>query len=308
MTATTNNVNAAAGRVPDQADTTWLHLASAMSKRLDAAWAAGGSVGTPQGGLDTGSALAASTTYHVYLIAKIGLAITSRARAGNVATLGITGHGLGVGGTIRVAGVGFGYDGVFQVASASANTLTYSNTGSAESVQAVALALADGFDVLLSQQSVNAYPTPALPSGWTLSQCLGSVLTDANKAMRPFVQMRDEFLLATAVALSGLSTSGTASLLTVTTPAGVKTQAKLRMSSGGSAAWQYLVTSPDENDQAPGLNVCQMAAPGGATVAQAVEFTARTNTSSQVRQRAAGSASQLNGSCHGWFDPRRRLF
>ena len=59
----TNDIDIAAGSAA--ADTTpyWkMVLASAMTKRLDAAWA----VGTGNGGLDTGAI--ANTTYHVFLI------------------------------------------------------------------------------------------------------------------------------------------------------------------------------------------------------------------------------------------------
>jgi hypothetical protein len=58
----TNDIDIAAGKCRDSADGMNMVLASALTKRLDAAWA----VGTNQGGLDTGSI--ANTTYHVWLI------------------------------------------------------------------------------------------------------------------------------------------------------------------------------------------------------------------------------------------------
>lgn len=60
----TNDIDIAAGSCRDIADAANIVLASALTKRLDAAWA----VGTNQGGLDTGSI--ANTTYHVYAIAR----------------------------------------------------------------------------------------------------------------------------------------------------------------------------------------------------------------------------------------------
>lgn len=58
----TNDINIAAGSARDSTDAVNMDLASAITKRLDAAWA----VGTNQGGLDTGAI--ANTTYHVWLI------------------------------------------------------------------------------------------------------------------------------------------------------------------------------------------------------------------------------------------------
>jgi len=61
-TDATNDIDIAVGKARDITDTEDMILASALTKRLDAAWA----VGTNQGGLDTGSI--ANTTYHVWLI------------------------------------------------------------------------------------------------------------------------------------------------------------------------------------------------------------------------------------------------
>lgn len=58
----TNDIDIAAGNCADSTNVTLLTLASALTKRLDAAWA----VGTNQGGLDTGAI--ANATYHIWLI------------------------------------------------------------------------------------------------------------------------------------------------------------------------------------------------------------------------------------------------
>lgn len=63
VTDATNDIDIAAGEAATDAGASLnMTLASALTKRLDAAWA----VGTGQGGLDTGSI--ADTTYHVWLI------------------------------------------------------------------------------------------------------------------------------------------------------------------------------------------------------------------------------------------------
>jgi hypothetical protein len=61
-TDATNDIDIATGSCIDSADAANMVLASALTKRLDAAWA----VGTGNGGLDTGSI--ANATYHVWLI------------------------------------------------------------------------------------------------------------------------------------------------------------------------------------------------------------------------------------------------
>ena len=64
-TDATNDIDIATGSAIDSTNAHVMTLASALTKRLDAAWA----VGTNQGGLDTGSI--ANTTYHVYLIKRL---------------------------------------------------------------------------------------------------------------------------------------------------------------------------------------------------------------------------------------------
>lgn len=64
-TDATNDIDIAAGSARDSTDAGNISLASAITKRLDAAWA----VGSGNGGLDTGSI--ANTTYHVHLIKRV---------------------------------------------------------------------------------------------------------------------------------------------------------------------------------------------------------------------------------------------
>lgn len=59
---TTNDITLLAGSCRDSGDTEDIKLTSSLTKRLDAAWAAG----TNQGGLDAGSVT--NTTYHMFVI------------------------------------------------------------------------------------------------------------------------------------------------------------------------------------------------------------------------------------------------
>jgi hypothetical protein len=65
----TNDIDIATGKCQDSTDAASIILESALTKRLDAAWA----VGTNQGGLDTGAI--ADTTYHVWLIKRSDMAV-----------------------------------------------------------------------------------------------------------------------------------------------------------------------------------------------------------------------------------------
>lgn len=65
VTDATNDIDIAAGVAIDSTNAHVMTLASALTKRLDAAWA----VGTGNGGLDTGAI--ANTTYHVWLIKRV---------------------------------------------------------------------------------------------------------------------------------------------------------------------------------------------------------------------------------------------
>jgi hypothetical protein len=60
----TNDIDIAAGGAMDATGAYWMKLSSAITKRLDAAWA----VGTNQGGLDTGSI--GNSDYYIWLIAR----------------------------------------------------------------------------------------------------------------------------------------------------------------------------------------------------------------------------------------------
>jgi hypothetical protein len=60
----TNDIDVAVGGAMDSTGAYWIRLASAITKRLDAAWA----VGTNQGGLDTGSI--GDSDYYIWLICR----------------------------------------------------------------------------------------------------------------------------------------------------------------------------------------------------------------------------------------------
>ena len=156
----------------------------------------------------------------------MGLSVTQFSRTSNVATLTITGHPLGVGGTVEAQGIGSGIDGSAVITAITTNTVSFANTGANVGNTACA-AIANGFDVLFSRQDGHAYPSPGMPSGFTLKQCLGSVVTDSSGNNLAFVQIGDEFLLA-AMQSKTQTLSGTIGLVTLlNSPLGVKVVAHL---------------------------------------------------------------------------------
>lgn len=309
------------GRCPDDADLTYLQLAAIMLKRIDTAWAAGGNVGNRQGMLLSGSSWLASKTYHLWLIAKLGQAVTQRQRTSNVATLTVATNGLGVGNTVRIIGVGGGYDGVAALTAVGTNSISYANTGSNESVvSAAAAAIADAFDVGATQQDAQAYPGATLPSGWTAKQCLGSILTDGSKNVRPMTQYGDEFWLTTPILDVSAETTTGAKLQTLTVPLGIATQAIVLAGIQSDAAHTsanselYLMAPAQTSESAiQGRSVVQAFFTGGSgniQITNAVQVRVWTSTAAQLRanlQDTVGGGSYLIRTV-GWRDPRRRLF
>jgi hypothetical protein len=290
-----SDIQITAGRVRDDSDATNLQLAATMLKRIDTAWAAGGLVGTRKGMLLAGSSWLASKTYHLWLIGALGLAVTQFARTANVATLTITAHPLGVGGTIRVLGVGSGFDGVAAITATGANTGSYANTGADVGATAAA-ATADGFDIGATQQDAQGYPAATLPAGFTVKQCLGSITTDGSKNVIAFVQIGDRFLLKSSVAvdLSGLA------ILPV--PVGVSVEAELnaRLTTTGPNG-SCNIFSPLRN--APGATAMLFSTSG---IIYAIMARAFTDTSARVEFDLVNATVTV---CTlGWRDPRRRLF
>lgn len=63
----TNDINIAVGEAQDDANTAKLTVTTAIGKQIDASWAAGGTTGTPTGGLSSSLTLTNDTCYHVIL-------------------------------------------------------------------------------------------------------------------------------------------------------------------------------------------------------------------------------------------------
>ncbi len=296
----TRDVNVTAGRCRDTSDTTNLHLASTMVKRLDQAWAAGGIAGAPAGACDSGSK-GANQTWHVLLIAKVGLVITAFSRTSNVSTLTCAGHGAGVGSTLKAFGIGSSFDAIAAVTAATTNTVSYANTGPDVSLTSASANL-QLFDILCSQSG--AFQT--IPSSWTSKQFLGSFLTDGSGNIRGQTQIGDEFLLSNPIPNGAISApSGSRTLSGITgVPTGFKVYAHVRCWTGTGTTSNVLITSPDEADSDPNVIANMLF---GTAYTQAADLVVRTDTLARIGARATTGVN-VNLSVTGWRDPRRRLF
>ncbi|KRR21903.1 hypothetical protein [Bradyrhizobium retamae] len=155
VTDATNDIDIAAGLAADSTNAVMLRLASALTKRLDAGWAAG----TGNGMRNSGVAIA-DTTYHIYLVSKaegVGADIyahTSTAVATVITALQAESGGSGyiyarrIGSIMREGGVivPFVQDGdLFMRKTSSADVVSASNFGT--TAQTATLKLPTGIRV-----------------------------------------------------------------------------------------------------------------------------------------------------------------
>jgi hypothetical protein len=286
------------GRVSDDTDITLIQIAATLVKRLDQSWAPG----TGNGACDT-STKGNNQTWHAYAIGRTGMAITNIARTSNVASLTVAAHNLGVGSTVRVLGIGQGFDGLQVVTAVTTNTFNYSNGGSnVGSVAAPATALASGFDVLFSQ----SYPSPTMPTGYNVKQCLGSVLTNASGNIIGFVQWGDQFLWnAPPTDINLNNPNGNYS---ISVPNGVQVEAIYNafMASATGTNPNAFIYQPGTT--ASGVESMSISNSSGHNLDCAGYGRCMTNNAQQLAIVANTGATPFQLSTLGWRDWRRRLF
>jgi hypothetical protein len=164
-------------------------------------------------------------------------------------------------------------------------------------------------DVLFSTSATS----PSMPANYTRKRRIGSMKTDGSAHWVKFVQLGDEFLWGATVYDATNASLGDAlsHLITLTVPTGVQTTALYWFNVAYNSTVDYVIsTSPDQTDTAPTSSVRDFFV---STNALFVWFTKsqRTNTSAQVRLRAAQSGGgsptlTYSYSTYGWIDPRGR--
>lgn len=296
--------NVTVGRVRDDTDITNLQLSAAMTKRLDQSWAGG----TGNGACDA-STKSLNQTWHLYLIGKTGMAPTAISRTSNVATMTIAGHGLGAGSPFRVAGQGAGFDGLAVATSVTTNSITWSNAGgNVGSGAPAATATVDGFDILGSQ----AYPSPAMPSGWNAKQYLWSLHTDGSANIRPMTMIGDKCIFSSpSVDYGPLATTAGGSRLSValaSMPNHISVSAIFNAQLNSlSAGCEVLFTTLAQTDVAPGGST-NGSLTGNSSAGVAGQFEIVTDASQSIGVRASSTAATITITPIGYRNPLRRLF
>lgn len=173
----------------------------------------------------------------------------------------------------------------------------------------------DGLGDILGSTSL----APAVPVGWSGSRRICSIPREAG-VMVGIVQKGDKFLRKASIASVDVTNPGVAAVLrAMKVPTGIQVDHignwQLENAAAGVVAGA-LITSPDQNDEAPSLTVTPYLNLGGAVASSAgnsnrvhAELITRTDTSAQVRTRLILSDANCKLRCAtiGWIDDRNRI-
>ena len=156
-------------------------------------------------------------------------------------------------------------------------------------------------DILFSESATS----PTLPTNYDRTRRIGSVLTDSSANILAFSQFGDEFLWVNPIIDFSGTIGATAETKTLSVPTGLKVNAKLNLtcSKGSSDSARAYVSSFDVSDQVPSgslVSVLEATSSDGSSA----PITVRTNTSAQVRTRAAVAATSFGIATLGWIDTR----
>jgi hypothetical protein len=329
----TGTFGVAAGQAADSTNAAILNLGSAMSKTT-AAWAAG----TGNGSLDTG-AISASAWYAVFLIGQL---------SGPVATLNAIPTNGGANYAVNDTGyitTGSG-DAMYQVLTVSggiAQTVALIYPGSSGYTSGTAQATnkagsqpgsgsgltlnitavqANGTvsDILITKTTAGSAPAPALPSGYTLSRYIGSMLTDASAHWVAFIQSGDRFdwsSPSTTPDWTGVPTTSNRALETLNVPLGVIVEAIVSAGVNINNQTQFVwLSNPSAPDIAPGSTISNgaitfgMQFPNSANPAPVFQVRVITSTSGQIGVRgtstSGGGSTIVTIQAIGWVDRRGR--
>ncbi len=160
-----------------------------------------------------------------------------------------------------------------------------------------------------------------IPPGYSEFRRLGSVLTDGSKNILPFHQYGDEFWWDTSVydfgivgsgaKVSGVNPGTSAVSIALTVPPNVKVRAVFHgyyYNSTPGNTQEWYASSLDSVDLAVNFSTCIESAPFMPSNSESHGGTMQvwTNTSSQIRGRAAASGANysLNIRTLGWYDQR----
>jgi hypothetical protein len=291
-------------------------LVSAYTKNGNAAWA----LGSGQGALDVGTALAASRWYHLYLILRndtnaVDLLLSQAPSVGPIAvtatsatpavftwaggTVGLpvqNGAQIVLGGTTVPAGFTAG--------------VTYYVVGASAAAGTFNLAATQGGSALASTSTgtaVTATSNPTLPANYTQKRRIGAIRTDASSHILPFTQVSDEFIWTAGQieVTAGTSLGASVAVQTFTAqflPPGISILPWLAVSYSNTAVAQFGLGSPFS----PGSGSFNVLTVQVASVTAQTQARARTNSSAQILMQQSVANGTWGLTTLGWIDNRGR--
>ena len=202
-------------------------------------------------------------------------------------------------------------DAVFAEGTAAGGMVTGESLPTSGTIHVWAIAKADGTaDVCFNNHASSAL-SPALPTGFTVKRRIASLRTDGSANILGFVQDGDHFQFLTVVEDVSATNPGTSAVLrSLSLPAGSKVLADLIvkiLNADAAAGGITYLSDPDVTDTAAVASTAI-----GCTSDNTVDITStvqvRSNTASQIRTRAAGTAAGTGIviGTRGWFDTRGR--
>jgi hypothetical protein len=311
-TDATNDIDIAAGAAVDSTNVEWLDLTSALTKRLDAAWA----VGSGNGGLDTGSV----ATYDTTSATSITIGTGSKGPFTVDASKGFTaGQPIYVWSAANPT-VNYMY-GVVASYSGTSLTVTVERIGGSGTLtdwvisavvpyHAHAIKRLDTgvVDVLFSLSAT----APTLPTNYTLFRRIGTVMREApysnalsTAGLVPFDQFGDFFKRRQQSIISAYTAAVSNTLLYAHVPTGIKVRPLLIADCQLSVAGQciQLLSDGDRSDANESVNRT-------AALEYAVNVGTGhwvTNTAGQLRFKilnSSGTISLARLQTQGWIDGR----
>lgn len=163
-------------------------------------------------------------------------------------------------------------------------------------------------DILISTNATS----PTMPASYTRKRRIGSLLTNGSTQWVKFLQNGDEFIWDVGVNNYNSTIGTSASIITVSTPLGVQTNALINgLIVNPSSNVAVLFTSIDQADSVPGGIVGNFNAYSGSAsgvgVNAGLSASIKTDSSAQIRVRANATSTTLQLATRGWVDYRGRF-
>lgn len=315
--ATTPNsvIDISTGSCTSDDATTMIAFASAITKSIASTW----SLGSGNGGLDTGSVLA-STWYHVYAIERVDTGVCDAliSQAPGIGATSVTctsaspavftwnggaalpfqnGCPIVLGGTTVPAGFTAGTTYYVVSATQASGTFELSATQGGSAINSTSAGTA-----------VTASAGPVLPTNYTKKRRIGSIFVNSSSNILAFSQNGDEFLFSAQFQdFSGSLSSSSALIALAHVPIGVKVNALFSLANNGTTSGEALITSPDQGT--PTVNTptgnYQIIGTSGYAFGT-VPLNARTNISQQIRGTGSGTFACIIIT-FGYIDTRGRF-